>query len=63
MTGGNTTVAAVAGYPSTPFHGTVHDLRSGSPSSAAVERGALIRQAHAFEQQTRARVAPRFLPR
>ncbi len=61
--GGDTTFAAVAGYPSiTVPMGLVHGLPSGlSFIGPAWSEGALLRLAYAFEQTTRARRAPEYL--
>jgi amidase len=64
VTGGNTTFAAVAGYPSiTVPMGFSHDLPLGlSFIGRPWGEGTLIKLASGFEQHTRARRAPRFLP-
>jgi amidase len=64
FTGGNTSFAAVAGYPSvTVPMGLVHELPIGlSFIGPAWSEGALIKYAYAFEQRTKARRAPRYLP-
>ena len=64
ITGGNTTFAAVAGYPSlTVPMGALCELPIGlSFIGPPWSEGRLIGFAHAFERQTRARQAPRFLP-
>ncbi len=64
FTGGNTSVAAVAGYPSiTVPMGFAGELPLGlSFIGGAWTEGRLIALAFAFEQTTRARRAPRFLP-
>ncbi len=63
VTGGNTTFAAVAGYPSiTVPMGLVHGLPVGlSFVGAAWTEARLITLAYAFEQATRARQAPKYL--
>ncbi len=63
-TGGNSSVAAVAGYPSiTVPMGMVHELPVGlSFIGGAWTEGRLIALAYAFEQATNARRAPRLLP-
>ncbi|HVT38658.1 MAG TPA: amidase [Gemmatimonadaceae bacterium] len=63
FTGGNTSFAAVAGYPSvTVPMGLVHDLPVGlSFVGRAWSEGQLIKYAYAFEQQVRARRPPRYL--
>jgi len=63
VTGGNTTFAAVAGYPSiTVPMGLVHGLPVGlSFVGAAWSEARLITLAYAFEQATRARQAPKYL--
>jgi amidase len=63
-TGGNSSVAAVAGYPSiTVPMGMVGPLPVGvSFIGTAWSERRLIALAYAFEQATRARTAPRFLP-
>jgi amidase len=64
LTGGNTSFAAVAGYPSlTVPMGFTHQLPLGvSFIGRAWSEGTLIKLGHAFEQLTRARRAPGFLP-
>ena len=63
FTGGSSTPAAVAGYPSiTVPAGHVHGLPVGiSFVGAAWSEPALIRLAYAYEQATKVRRAPRFL--
>jgi len=62
--GGNTSFAAVAGYPSiTVPMGATRRLPVGlSFTGPAWSEAALLRIAHAFEQQSQARIEPRFLP-
>ncbi len=62
--GGDTSFAAVAGYPSiTVPMGTVRELPVGlSFTAGAWEEGRLLSLAFAFEQATKARRAPAFLP-
>jgi amidase len=64
FTGGNTTFAAVAGYPSiTVPMGFTRDLPLGlSFTGRPWSEGILIKLAYGFEQHTHARRAPRFLP-
>jgi amidase len=64
FTGGNTSVAAVAGYPSiTVPMGFAAEAPLGlSFIGGAWTEARLIALAHAFEQATKARRAPRFLP-
>jgi amidase len=61
--GGNTSFAAIAGYPSiTVPMGFVHELPVGlSFAGPAWSEGPLLKYAYAFEQQTKARRSPRFL--
>ncbi|MBI2409117.1 MAG: amidase [Gemmatimonadetes bacterium] len=63
FTGGDTSYAAVAGYPSiTVPMGLVHGLPVGlSFIGRAWSEGTLIKLAYAFEQETKARKAPTFL--
>jgi amidase len=63
FTGGNTTFAAVAGYPSvTVPMGLVHELPVGlSFIGRSWSEGALLKYAYAFEQATKARRAPRYI--
>jgi amidase len=63
-TGGSSSLAAVSGYPSiTVPAGFAFGLPVGiSFIGPAWSEGALIRLAYAFEQQTKVRKAPRFLP-
>ncbi|HYV99384.1 MAG TPA: amidase [Gemmatimonadaceae bacterium] len=63
FTGGNTTFAAVAGYPSvTVPMGNVQGLPVGlSFVGPAWSEGQLLRYAFAFEQHTRLRVAPKYV--
>jgi amidase len=63
FTGGNTSFAAVAGYPSvTVPMGLVHELPVGlSFIGRAWTEATLLGYAHAFEQQTKARRSPRYL--
>lgn len=65
FTGGDTTYAAVAGYPSiTVPMGMVHGLPVGlSFIGRAWQEGALISLAYSFEQATKARRAPTFAAR
>ena len=62
VTGGNTTFAAVAGYPSiTVPMGLVHGLPVGlSFVGPAWSEAKLIKLAYAFEQTTHARRAPKY---
>jgi amidase len=64
FTGGSSTPAAVAGYPNvTVPAGSIHGLPVGiSFMGARWSDASLIGLAYAFEQATKARVAPRFLP-
>jgi amidase len=62
--GGNTSFAAVSGYPSiTVPMGATRGLPVGlSFTGPAWSEAALLRIAYAFEQQSQARIEPRFLP-
>jgi amidase len=64
FTGGSSTVPAVAGYPHiTVPGGFVHGLPVGvSFFGGAFTEGKLFRMAHAFEQITKVRQKPRYLP-
>ena len=64
FTGGDTTYAAVAGYPSiTVPMGLVHGLPVGlSFIGRAWQEGPLLKLAYAFEQATKARRSPRYQP-
>src|SRR6185295_6777164 len=64
FTGGYSSASAVAGYPHvTVPAGYVHGLPIGiSFFASAWSEPKLVSLAYAFEQATRARVAPRFLP-
>jgi amidase len=64
FTGGNTSFAAVAGYPSiTVPMGYDHELPLGlSFIGKAWAEPTLLKLAYAFEQRTRVRKAPQFLP-
>jgi amidase len=64
FTGGSSTPAAVAGYPSiTVPAGFIHGLPVGiSFTAGAWSEPTLIRLAYAFEQATKVRRAPEFLP-
>jgi len=64
FSGGSSSAAAVAGYPNiTVPAGFVHDLPVGiSFFSTAWNEIVLIQIAHAFEQATKIRKSPRFLP-
>lgn len=64
VTGGNTSYAAVAGYPTiTVPMGFVSELPLGlSLLGSAWSEGRLIALAHSFEQATKRRRAPKFLP-
>jgi amidase len=64
FTGGNTSFAAVAGYPSlTVPMGFDHELPLGlSFIGSAWSEGKLIKLASGFERKTRARRSPQFLP-
>jgi len=63
-TGGSSSPAAVAGYPSiTVPAGMVHGLPFGlSFFGRAYTEPALLKLAYSFEQATRARRTPQFLP-
>ena len=64
VAGGSSTLAAVSGYPSiTVPAGAVYGLPVGlSFIGGAWSEGKLIRLGFGFEQETRARFAPKFLP-
>jgi amidase len=64
FTGSSSTLAAVAGYPSiTVPAGAVHGLPVGiSFFGPAWSEATLIATAYAYEQATRRREKPRFLP-
>jgi amidase len=64
FTGGSSTMAAVAGYPSVTIPaGSVHGLPVGiSFFASAYSEPTLIKLAYALEQTLKARKAPRFLP-
>jgi len=62
--GGNTSFAAVSGYPSitVPMGATLGLPVGLSFTGPAWSEGSLIRIAYAFEQHSQARIEPRFLP-
>lgn len=64
VAGGSSTLAAISGYPSIAVPaGAIYGLPVGlSFIGGAWSEGKLIRLAYGFEQETRARFAPRFLP-
>lgn len=64
FTGGSSTIAAVAGYPSiTVPAGYIHELPIGiSFIGGAFKEGILLKIAYSFEQASKVRFSPKFLP-